>query len=164
MMVEPSLKVLIRNATAEDIPAMMALEEVAASVSHWSRKQYEQIFALRATGVEAMSSEPYRKALLVEEESLQGFLIARSLGDEWEIENIVVAGSVRRRGLGTHLLSHFLREAHQNGARAVFLEARESNRAARAFYEKCAFKLSGRRKGYYHSPTEDAVLYRLCSP
>jgi ribosomal-protein-alanine acetyltransferase len=162
--VKPSFKVLIHHATAEDIPAMMALEEAAPSASHWSQKQYEQIFALGRTGAEPMSSGQNRKALLVEEESVQGFLIARSLGEEWEIENIVVAGSARKRGLGTHLLRHFLWEARQYGARAVFLEVRESNRAARALYEKCAFAQSGRRKGYYHSPTEDAIWYRLFFP
>jgi [ribosomal protein S18]-alanine N-acetyltransferase len=158
------LKVLVRHATAEDIPAMMALEQAATVASHWSRKQYEQIFALAATGAELMSSEQDRKALLVEEQSVQGFLIGRSLGEEWEIENIVVAGSARKRGLGTHLLSHFLWEAHRYGARAVFLEVRESNCAARALYGKCGFRQSGRRKAYYHHPTEDAILYRLCFP
>ena len=49
----------------------------------------------------------------------------------------------------------------RRGAGAVFLEVRESNRAARALYEKWAFLESGRRRGYYKDPEEDAILYRL---
>ena len=49
----------------------------------------------------------------------------------------------------------------QEGAAAVFLEVRESNRAARALYEKWAFLESGRRRGYYKDPEEDAILYRI---
>jgi ribosomal-protein-alanine N-acetyltransferase len=42
----------------------------------------------------------------------------------------------------------------------VFLEVRESNAAARCFYEKAGFVQTGRRKSYYTDPAEDAVLYR----
>jgi len=80
---------------------------------------------------------------------------------EWEIENIALAGPARRRGLGTRLLGEFLDLARAQGAEAVFLEVRESNRAARALYEKWSFMRSGRRQRYYKDPEEDAILYRL---
>lgn len=51
-----------------------------------------------------------------------------------------------------------LDEARQNGE-AVFLEVRESNMAARRLYEKLGFAETGRRRGYYANPPEDAVLY-----
>ena len=84
-----------------------------------------------------------------------------SVAEEWEIENIAVADSARRRGLGTRLLGEILDLARASGAAAVFLEVRESNRAARALYEKWAFLESGSRCGYYADPQEDAILYRL---
>jgi ribosomal-protein-alanine N-acetyltransferase len=86
------------------------------------------------------------------------------VGREWEIENIAVAGPARRRGLGTRLLGELLDQARDRGADAVFLEVRESNRAARALYEKWAFLESGRRRGYYKDQEEDAIVYRLCFP
>ena len=46
--------------------------------------------------------------VLSEENDVQGFVIARVVRDEWEIENIAVAGAARRRGLGTRLLSELL--------------------------------------------------------
>jgi len=143
----------IRPASATDLPAMMALEKRAATAAHWSGEQYQDLFR---------GSDPGRVALVMQEESgLQGFVIARVLDDEWEIENIVVAGPARRRGLGTRLLGELLDLARGQGAAAVFLEVRESNHAARALYEKWAFLESGHRRRYYRHPEEDAILYRL---
>jgi len=145
--------VLIRPATVADLPAMMALEKRAATAAHWSPEQYQALFR---------ASDPGRVALILWEESdLLGFVIARVVGEEWEIENIAVGGPARRRGLGTRLLGELLDLARAEDAAAVFLEVRESNHAARALYEKWAFRESGRRPGYYKGPAEDAILYRL---
>jgi ribosomal-protein-alanine N-acetyltransferase len=147
---------LIRRATAADIPAMMALEKRAATAAHWSAEQYRTAFS---------SEAPARVVLIVEEETgMQGFITGRVLDEEWEIENIAVAGPARRRGLGTRLLGEFLDLARSGGARAVFLEVRESNLAARRLYGKWAFEESGRRKGYYREPAEDAIVFRMGFP
>lgn len=42
--------------------------------------------------------------------------------------------------------------------RRLLLDVRESNREARAFYEKMAFQEDGVRRGFYQDPPEDAVL------
>ena len=89
-----------------------------------------------------------------------GFLIARHLAPEWELENIVVAHIARRKGLGKLLLNALLSAARETNSDSVFLEVRESNAAARTLYEKAGFEQTGRRKTYYTNPTEDAVLYR----
>jgi ribosomal-protein-alanine N-acetyltransferase len=144
------MKFSIRAAAVGDLPGMMALEKHATTAAHWSRAQYEELF--RGSS---------RVALILEEASLQGFVIARVVGGEWEIENIAIAGPARRRGLGTRLLGEFLDLARAQNAAAVFLEVRESNQAARALYKKWAFVESGCRRGYYKDPGEDAILYRL---
>ena len=147
------MKLSIRPATSADLPAMMVLEKHAATAAHWSAEQYEILFH---------ASGPGRVALVMQEESgLQGFVIARVVGEEWEIENIAIAGLARRHGRGTRLLGELLDLARARGAAAVFLEVRETNRAARALYEKWAFLESGRRRKYYKDPEEDAILYRL---
>jgi ribosomal-protein-alanine acetyltransferase len=143
----------IRLANAADIPTMMALERHAATAAHWSKEQYEAAFS---------SEVPSRVVLVLEEEAaVLGFIAGRAAGEEWEIENIAVAGPARRRGLGTRLLGEFLDLARDRGAEAVFLEVRMSNLAARRLYEKWAFVGTGRRKGYYREPEEDAIVYRL---
>ena len=143
----------IRAATLADIPTMFQLEKHAVTAAHWSRQQYERMFS---------EADPRRLALIIEQESTaQGFLIARAVASEWELENIAIAGQARRRGMGTRLLGEFLDQVKAEGAQAVFLEVRESNRSARALYEKWAFIESGRRPRYYRDPEEDAVVYRL---
>jgi ribosomal-protein-alanine acetyltransferase len=143
----------VRPATRADIPAMTRLVSHSATAAHWSREPYDQVFG---------DNPPRRVALVIEEAvGMQGFLVARQVAAEWEIENIAVAGAARRRGLGTRLLGQFLDQARSEGATAVFLEVRESNRAARSLYEKWAFTESARRPRYYTQPEEDAIVYRL---
>jgi [ribosomal protein S18]-alanine N-acetyltransferase len=96
--------------------------------------------------------------------AVEGFIIARQIDDEWEIENIAIHGPARRLGLGTRLLGAFLDLVREHGGKQVFLEVRESNHAARALYEKWAFVESGRRKLYYHDPPEDAVVLHFSPP
>ena len=147
--VKPSL----RRAIPADLPAMMALEKTATTAAHWSAKQYKALF--HASGLT-------RIVLIVQEETqLQGFIVASEVGTDWEIENLVIRGPGRRRGLGTLLLGGFLEVAKAKGAGSVFLEVRRSNRAARSLYEKWSFTESGHRKSYYENPVEDAIVYRL---
>jgi ribosomal-protein-alanine N-acetyltransferase len=145
-------QITIRSATPADVPDMMGLTDHSATAAHWSREQYDSLFR---------QTSPRRLAIVVQDsQGLQGFLVAQCVVDEWEIENIAIAGPARRRGLGTRLLGEFLDHARAKGASAVFLEVRESNRAARALYEKWSFAESGRRPGYYSAPIEDAITYR----
>jgi len=131
----------------------MAVEKHAVTAAHWSIEQYQEAFS---------AAGPARLFLVIEESAgVQGFLVARVVQDEWEIENIAITGPARRRGLGTRLLGEFLNTARGQGGQSVFLEVRESNLAARRLYEKWAFLESGRRAGYYRAPEEDAITYRL---
>ena len=83
------------------------------------------------------------------------------IGDEAELLNLAVSRQSRRRGIGATLVEHAVREAEARGARAVFLEVRESNVAARALYASAGFDQVGRRKGYYQRPREDALILRI---
>ena len=151
----PETLLTIRPATPADIPRLMELERHAATAAHWAEADYQRMF-------DAESAQ--RLALVLEEEDVQAFVVARGAATEWEIENVAVAGPARRRGLGARLLGELLNRLRARGAQAIFLEVRESNQAARALYEKWAFVESGRRKAYYRDPVEDAVHYRLTFP
>jgi ribosomal-protein-alanine N-acetyltransferase len=143
----------IRHAAAGDISALLAIEAHAATAAHWTAEVYRTI--LSAAGA------PRAVLVLEEGTAIVAFLVALCQGTEWEIENIAVSGPARRRGLGTRLVGELLGRARQAGAAGVYLEVRESNRAARALYEKWAFVEDGRRIGYYSGPVEDAILYRF---
>ena len=140
----------VRPATPDDIPRMMEIAARAVTASQWTQIHYEQMFLSQ------------RLAMVIEENAqVLGFIVGRRTEDEWEIENIAISGSGRRRGLGSRLLGEFLHQIRGNGASVVYLEVRESNRAARALYEKWAFIEAGRRKSYYQEPLEDALVLKF---
>lgn len=143
--------VAIRLAAPEDIDAVLELERGATTAAHWSRAKYEAIFQPKGAP---------RLCLVVESDSVQAFLVAQTAGPEWELENIVVAASARRQGLGTGLISELLKQARQRGAQAVVLEVRPSNAAARYLYQSGGFVEAGLRPRYYQNPQEDAIVYR----
>ncbi len=93
--------------------------------------------------------------------SIHGFVIARCLSEEWEIENVVVADEQRRSGVASTLIGELLRKAAEAAITEVLLEVRESNVAARQLYEKLGFSEFGRRPGYYRDPIEDGLLLRI---
>ena len=156
---------------------MMALEKLSATAAHSSIAQYKEIFEAavsirtpvssvsggRRDGCRTAGETPaLRLALVVEDQSaVQGFAVARVLGRDWELENILVADQAQRRGLGARLLGELVNLARSQGVESIFLEVRESNRAARALYLKCAFVENGHRKSYYQNPLETAILYKL---
>lgn len=87
-----------------------------------------------------------------------GFILLRTVADECEILRIAVRREYRRLGVGRILLENGLGAAKKRGAAAVFLEVRESNGAARAFYEVQQFEITGKRPGYYNDNGEAAIM------
>ena len=146
--------VRVRPAEAADLPRLEEIASRSVTAAQWNQSEYQKLFA----------PEPLRATLVVEQDDgVVGFIVGRQVGHEWEIENVAVTASARRRGLGSRLVGEFLRLVRERGGSQVFLEVRESNHAARALYEKWAFVESGRRKMYYHDPPEDALVLRFSS-
>jgi [ribosomal protein S18]-alanine N-acetyltransferase len=142
-----------------DIGVIMRLEQSCATAAHWSEEQYRR-------AIDRVSDTLERLVLVAEavgsvngESAVRGFLAARHVARQWELENIAVSPEFCRQGIGAELLSALLTHARQSKSSLVFLEVRESNVAARRLYEKAGFQQSGRRKLYYSGPAEDAILY-----
>ena len=87
-----------------------------------------------------------------------GYIGTRILLDQCDITNIAVHPDVRRGGIATLLLKELIETVRPMGVEVLYLEVREGNTPARAFYEKSGFVSVGRRKNYYNLPTEDAIL------
>lgn len=87
-----------------------------------------------------------------------GYVFARQALDEAEILNVAVRPERRRAGIGRSLVEAILAALSAGGARRVYLEVRESNLAAQAFYGRLGFGQVGRRRGYYARPREDALI------
>jgi ribosomal-protein-alanine acetyltransferase len=89
-----------------------------------------------------------------------GFLVARIAGDEAEILNTAVDATYRRKGTGALLLKAAISEAQTHNVKSIYLEVRESNSAAIAFYARHGFAKTVERHAYYSGPTENAVVMK----
>jgi len=160
--------VQVRRANIEDVPDIMELAGSSSLAAHWPRQLYESVFSDSGS-----SPNFYRLAWVVENEGqtpagasgqaskILAFLVARRADLEWELENIVVAETFRRRSVGSMLLAALIAEARAQQGSGIFLEVRESNHDARALYKKAGFRDMDFRKDYYSDPRENAVVFRL---
>jgi ribosomal-protein-alanine N-acetyltransferase len=89
-----------------------------------------------------------------------GFLVSRALVEgETELLNLAVAPEFRRQGVARKLVESLLAESPG----VVYLEVRESNRAARQFYNHLGFQEVSSRPGYYRAPSEAAIVMKFHS-
>lgn len=138
-----------------DLDDAVALAGNAAEAPQWSRQDYERILFSDA------AAEFSRSALVLRlHGALRGVVVFSFLRVDGlaELENLVVQPAFRRLGLGTGLLLAAMELACRQGARWMRLEVRESNRAALSLYLRHGFRAAGRRRAYYSSPQEDALL------
>ena len=89
-----------------------------------------------------------------------GYLFGWKVMDEYHLNNIAIAKSFRRNGIGVHLLKNMLSYLKDLKVKSVFLEVSSSNLPARTLYEKMNFVPQSERKDYYNKG-DDAVLYTL---
>src|SRR5437667_9678497 len=113
-------------------------------------------------GLKELLGWPGVLALVSESEGkVNGFIIGRQVAEEAEILNLAVGPVKRRQGEGGALLKAALQGFRARRVSRVFLEVRESNDTAIAFYAKHGFSKMGRRAGYYHDPEEAAVVMEM---
>lgn len=96
--------------------------------------------------------------LAVENGAVLGFLILRRVADEAELYQIAIHEDARRRGVADILMNTAKEYCRKNNILSIYLEVRKSNEPAIRLYKKHGFKNEGRRKNYYSSPVEDAIV------
>ena len=89
-----------------------------------------------------------------------GYVCVRSILDVTHVLDLAVTPLYRRIGIASMLLRNALQELKRShpGISFITLEVRESNIAAVKLYEGFGFKETGRRRGYYQKPHEDALI------
>jgi ribosomal-protein-alanine N-acetyltransferase len=147
------MPVVIRSAALNDVPAILAIEQQAPSAAHWTADEYSNLVG---SGVVLVAEEATE-----ESGKLSGFICAKVIAGEWEIESVVVAAEFLRRGIANGLVRELIQRAAHEQASAILLEVRESNLPARRLYQKHGFREVGRRRVYYKDPVEDGILYAL---
>jgi ribosomal-protein-alanine N-acetyltransferase len=135
---------VIRRGEAQDLTEIEAIQAASPESAHWDVTGYLQ-YDLR---VEMCGSR------------VAGFLVARSVADgENELLNLAVGPEFRRQGVARRLVASLI--AGMRGE--IFLEVRESNKAARNLYKSMDFKEVSRREKYYESPAEAAIVMKFHS-
>ena len=133
--------------TIEDCEQVAAIEETSFSVP-WSLHAFE----------DAVGRENYRFFVVEEAGEILGYCGFLFVLDEGEIPNVCVKESARQRGIGKKMMEVLIEEAKKLSLAVLYLEVRESNRAARRLYESLGFVENGIRKNFYEQPVEHAVL------
>lgn len=143
--------ITFRNATTDDLISVAEIEK-ASFADPWSVREFDSVLQLAHT------------IFLVAEAGnaggIAGYVVAMAVLDEAEILNVAVSPKHRRAGLGGALLDAALSELNRRGAESVYLEVRVSNTAARSLYASRGFVELSRRKDYYRTPVEDALVMR----
>lgn len=140
---------VIRQMVPADAPAVLAIQQESAEASAWPETS---ILECAKCGMAWVAEQ---------DGAVAGFLIGRTMADEFEILNMAVARAHRRRGIGSRLLREALQRARAAGVEKAHLEARTSNEAAISLYMRHGFRQYGRRVGYYQYPLEDALLFSV---
>lgn len=94
-------------------------------------------------------------------EEIIGFCVFSVAADEAELQSIAVDPCSRRQGAGRALFNSMLSEAKVQKAAVLYLDVRQGNDAAIAFYRDMGMEEIAVRKGFYESPREDALIFRM---
>jgi len=137
----------VRPMVGADVHAVLALGTGIPEAARWSRGDCERA-----------ARDGFDAWVAANDKELFGFVIAQRMADEMEILNLAVERAHWRRGVGRRLLEAAFEFARARGARRAFLEVRESNARAIAFYHRQGFALTARRPRYYSDPVEDALV------
>jgi ribosomal-protein-alanine N-acetyltransferase len=145
----PATPFKVRSFQPGDSEALYEICRQSPEAAQWSEESYLQA---HSSGQIVVIAELNGK--------ICGFLVARVIGDEAEILNIAVDPVHRRKGIASSLLSATISAGQTRHAKNTYLEVRESNSAAIAFYRRHGFAKTAQRRGYYRGPTENAVVMK----
>ena len=144
---------MIRLMQASDLNVVSKIENLVQS-HPWSVNQFsESISSHLATVIE-------------QDQQVVGFCILQPVLDEANLLLMAIDPSQQGKGLGFQLLDQSI-ALLKNDPVQIFLEVRESNKAAIALYEKSEFHQIDLRKNYYPKPEggrEHAIIMvKACS-
>ena len=131
----------------------MKLQSETPDAPHWDRTAYERIVALINENTTTRIAW-----VALDDTELFGFAVAHLVANFCELESIVVAKSVRRKGIGRALLNAVTGWCAASEAQKLELEVRSGNGSAIAFYESTGLVREGFRPRYYRDPEDDAIL------
>jgi ribosomal-protein-alanine N-acetyltransferase len=147
---------MIRDATADDLDAIMRLERASFPTDAWSDAM-----------MRSELDSPHGRYVVWEQHGrLAGYAGLRAVAGarDGDVQTIAVAEGSRGRGSGRMLLRRLIVLAHERGVRDLFLEVRADNPVAQRLYASEGFAETGRRPRYYQPDDVDAIVMTLDVP
>ena len=141
------MKYKIVPLSEKHVSGLAAMEKDLFSLP-WSEKAFAELL-----------THDYCHYLVAEEEGEPvGFAGMTVLGDEGDVDKVMVDKAHQRQGIADELMKGLLSLGETLGVTAYTLEVRVSNEAAIKLYEKQGFQGEGVRPRFYEKPTEDALI------
>ena len=143
--------VTLRPMTEDDVKQVAALEKECFSDA-WSEKLVADLLT---------SSYDEAWVLVCPDGEMIGYINIRFLAGEGELMRIAIKPGQRGRGYSRKLMDRMITSAYETESLELTLEVRAGNIPAIGLYESYGFVKEAVRKGYYHNPTEDALIMWL---
>ena len=141
----------IRRMLMTDLDAVVAIER-EVFLFPWTRGNFSDSI-----------DSGYHCLVLEQNGHLFGYGVMIIGPEEAHLLTLSVAAGSQRKGWGEKLLQYFICIARDQCARSMFLDVRESNRAAARLYERIGFRQIGKRRDYYPAMggREDSIVMEL---
>lgn len=140
----------IRNMTMDDTAALVAIENQCFS-DPWSESM-----------VKDLADSTWDEVWVLElDDTVIGYINYRFIAGEGELMRIAVLPEYRGHGYSRKLMDIMTEHASKAQVSDITLEVRAGNVPAIGLYKSYGFAEEAVRKGYYHNPTEDALIMWL---
>jgi ribosomal-protein-alanine N-acetyltransferase len=159
------MTVRLRRMTAEDLAAVMVLEEELFAPDTWTEAMYRDELSRADTRYYVVAEfhlegdEDDQEETGATDPVMVGYGGLIAYDDEAHVATLAVTKALQGEGVGSLLLDDLLAEADRRSP-VVLLEVRADNDAAQHLYRRRGFVEIGRRRGYYQPSGADAVVMK----
>ena len=144
--------------TAELEQAVQAVADIEAIVQPQDAWSYQTLVELlKQESMDMLIVYDHEKNEQTEDSSIVGYCLYQVMFEQAEILRIGTHPDYQRQGIASQIIDNLHKVLQSNQVENLLLEVRADNHAAIALYEKQAFAVIHRRKGYYQSPNQSAV-------
>ena len=144
--------------TAELEQVIQAVANIEAIVQPQDAWSYQTLLELlEQDSIDMLIVYKHEKEQQTEESSIIGYCLYQMVFEQAEVLRIGTYPDYQRQGIASQTIDKLHKVLQSNQVVNLLLEVRADNHAAIALYERQAFAVIHRRKGYYQSPNQSAV-------
>ena len=135
----------IKQISDKDVDLCYELD--SNTISLWSKNQWANEFKKKGIKVFGLLLSNF----------VIGICVLHVVLDEAQINFFVVNKKYRKKGFGTYLMSHLIKQCEKLNVNKLYLEVSHDNSIAEKFYSRFDFHTVGVRRNYYKDGS-DALL------